>query len=498
MPDITPEQAAQLLDQGHISQETHDLIVGDKSSVEPAASKDDLSDLPIQNEAQNKDEKPLDVSPVTNQDEVQDVPNQSAPPSQPQAAVQPSQEPSRAVASTQPGPSVRLGSDVVNAQQQPGVREQGLNQYSKETDDALAQIAKGTTEQAKIGMQQGARVAGQIAGVQNELNEQAKKSAAVDVIDQQAVDERRQKVDDSIANATKTAAIDPHRFWGTRSTEQKIAIGIGMFLGAFGAIRNGENGAVDVVHDAINRDIEAQKATAANAKGVVQEQQSMYGRLLDQTKDRHLAENMTRAALLDKTKLMIEATAAQSGGVQAATNARIALGHLALERAELNNKIQTQLQTQHILSGSGTDTQKAVFGAPALGLKPDEVLKQYDAAQKHVKLKEDINDIYNQSAKKATLLGKLTPGNSAQLAAEDSNFMSKMRVAYGTRWTDKVEEELLPLLPSALSRSKTQEVQRAQINNMVDSMAPDTGMLDALKINPIKKGFTESPRVRGK
>lgn len=91
------------------------------------------------------------------------------------------------------------------------------------------------------------------------INQQKIANQAQQLALQSEIDDQREMAEKAMNQLrkedTQLNAIDPDRFWKSRSTWQKIGLGIAMMLGGG---RNG-NKAVDVVQNFINQDIEAQK-----------------------------------------------------------------------------------------------------------------------------------------------------------------------------------------------------------------------------------------------
>lgn len=96
-----------------------------------------------------------------------------------------------------------------------------------------------------------------------------------------------QRQQDALANINTT--VDPNRYFASMSTGGKIATALGLVLGGIGAGNDGVNRAVGVIDNAINRDVEAQKATHAaqfqKAQMGMQAAQTMYGIHRDALKD---------------------------------------------------------------------------------------------------------------------------------------------------------------------------------------------------------------------
>lgn len=136
-----------------------------------------------------------------------------------------------------------------------------------------------------------------------------------------ATDEARRKYDaarDEMARIDTT--VDPGRFWATRSTGDKVLGIIGMVLGALGS-RDGTNKAAIMLNNAIERDIDAQKAQHAmrmqKGKQNVEAAQTYYSMARSAVQDDLAARDLATAAALDAAAAKAEATVAATGNQQA-------------------------------------------------------------------------------------------------------------------------------------------------------------------------------------
>lgn len=108
------------------------------------------------------------------------------------------------------------------------------------------------------------------------------------------------------------ANVDPGRYWASRSTGQKILGIIGLALGAAGTGPDGINRSAQMMNQAIDRDIEAQKAQyeARLRKGTakVAAAQSYYAMARESGLDEVAATHAAKAAALDAVASKTEAT----------------------------------------------------------------------------------------------------------------------------------------------------------------------------------------------
>src|SRR6185436_4037412 len=90
--------------------------------------------------------------------------------------------------------------------------------------------------------------------------------AANEIQRQQSLSRYQMAVNKATNDLTKSAEVDPNRWWNSRNTWETISA----FLAIAGAgffSKDGSNFALDHISKAVNQDIEAQKATFANKRG---------------------------------------------------------------------------------------------------------------------------------------------------------------------------------------------------------------------------------------
>ena len=133
---------------------------------------------------------------------------------------------------------------------------------------------------AEIGRMQGAAQAGAAIGEQEVMQRHALQQAEIHAKAAEATKawmDKSKAINDEIIN--KDMSVDPGRFWASRSTAGKVSAIIGLALGALGAGNDGVNRAALLLNQAIDRDIDAQKAEheIALRKGAQQLEQARVG-----------------------------------------------------------------------------------------------------------------------------------------------------------------------------------------------------------------------------
>lgn len=120
---------------------------------------------------------------------------------------------------------------------------------------------------AGMKIQQG--IALEALGQAEELNQDISALNEAERVFEQRLDQQEQRSQERISRERRElskleetfkelggAKVDPNNFWKSRSTGQKIALGIGVFLSG---LSGGQNNALKIIDNAINRDIQAQK-----------------------------------------------------------------------------------------------------------------------------------------------------------------------------------------------------------------------------------------------
>jgi hypothetical protein len=153
---------------------------------------------------------------------------------------------------------------------------------------------------------------------------------------------------DNLATGVKDAKIDPTRIWGNASTGNKILAGIGLILGGMGAgLAHQENLAYKTLLHLIDKDVEAQKATLENKRGLLHLNVERFGRLSTAVE---ITKNQYAAMLAG----WIGKIGAQSASKQVQANAELAKLGLANQMLPQIQTLATQMaQAQMLGLGSG-------------------------------------------------------------------------------------------------------------------------------------------------
>lgn len=144
---------------------------------------------------------------------------------------------------------------------------------------------------------------------------------------------QRQNDFDQSVKALSQTAIDPNRFWATRSTGQKVSALVGLSLGGFlqGA-RGGSNPGMDAINTAIDRDVRAQELAYHVARDVVNGRQTAFSMAMQKYQNADAARAMARAAAMDVVQAQMAQAQALGKGTDAANRADIAMAALQTDK----------------------------------------------------------------------------------------------------------------------------------------------------------------------
>ena len=242
----------------------------------------------------------------------------------------------------------------------------------------------------------------------------------------------------SQAKAAKQLAdmkIDPAQYWEKKSTGGKIGVGIAMLLGAFGS--GSENKAATIIRQAIDQDVDVQKANYQAKKGEVDVYGSVYSTMMSALKDEAQAKAATTAVLYEQVGLELQKNAAKAKGTAGSAAAMAGMGALQAAR-------DTELAKLSAGAAAGYDEETKGFTAERLekwipksnvpGLPYGEAF--YAQKPEVIKLRTDIVNVANAVDAIGQLknmtgvwLGSLSPARAAEAETLQQVLIGKLREA---------------------------------------------------------------------
>lgn len=168
--------------------------------------------------------------------------------------------------------------------------------------------------------------------LQEEAQDDVDQAFLKDLEDAQA--QRNKIANDVMAIGRKfmQGKVDPSRWYANRSTAQKIGIGVSAFLAGFG----GSDSVINMVQNAIDRDIDAQKSDFERSKGQIKNMYGMVDKIYGQDVDR---AKMVRNIMLESIKNKLAVNMAKAKTSQAQSKLKGAIANIRLEQEKLNEEI---------------------------------------------------------------------------------------------------------------------------------------------------------------
>ncbi len=326
----------------------------------------------------------------------------------------------------------------------PGAAEEDAANRQKE----LAAQAQYSAE-AQLAREEAAAIGAHQTQLEHDALEARQRADRADAEGRAAVSKVQAASDDAKSIDT---TVDPGRYWASRSTGQKITGIIGLVLGALGAGPNGVNRASELMNQAIDRDVEAQKSehTLRMQKGeaAVKAATSMYGMHRDLLKDdaaaRDAASATARELAINKVDLAIASV------------------------AEPQAKARLEALLADLLAGKAKNTQDVYFKVRDASTKQqianaDMIRAQADAAKAGA-VKPGKNNELAQGALQASkdLEAEFTKNPSSprigQLRASLKLHLNKLQ---GGRFNEEINKMTESLIPGNEGSSAWQRTQGA-------------------------------------
>jgi hypothetical protein len=229
-----------------------------------------------------------------------------------------------------------IGTPDAGAQEQPAYLKmmQDMMAGGQPASFAMPADIQAGYEKMQAGIRAQAKAHAEAAMEQSRLYEEQAKDLAV-------MELARKKNLEALDNETKrlqadvaTNKIDPSRIYNNMTTGNRVMAGISLLLGGIsqGLSKAKSNPAMDVINNAIDRDIDAQKAELGKKQNLLAINLQKYGRL-------DAAFQATKMQMMAVTQAQINQQAAKMGSKQALAAAEVASGQMDIQQAMLKNQL---------------------------------------------------------------------------------------------------------------------------------------------------------------
>jgi len=231
----------------------------------------------------------------------------------------------------------------------------------------------------------------------------------------------------ALASEVENGKVDPSHYFTSQSTGAKLATMLSVVLGAGAAQRiNGRNVGLDMMNDAVARDIDAQKAAIDSKRAGLSAQQNIYGQMLQTFGREDAAKEAAHIVGLTAIKAKLDAQIAKYGASDAANKGLAVSGQLAeqigakkqdLAAATTDHETVTDVwkpaQTYQVGGGAGGGTGAAVGFSGGNEIDEDKFVdegngrgfivgtsKQKEALQESSAASKEIQSIIAEAVKK--------------------------------------------------------------------------------------------------
>lgn len=226
----------------------------------------------------------------------------------------------------------------------------------KAQDEALAQQQKANEQMFTIEEQKRNLTANALENRNLEIaqqNQAIKQKFAAQQAALNKMDEETRKVEQEALDAR----IKGDHLWGDEGTGNRILAAVGLALGGFGQGFNGkQNPAVDIINKALDRDIEIQKANAAQKGKAADLKRNQFLRMKEIYGDDIAAANAVKAMKIEQTMNTIQLIEARAASPEAKAklgqmNAELAKEH-ADKKAQLDQFKTTKVTEEKPIKGT--------------------------------------------------------------------------------------------------------------------------------------------------
>jgi hypothetical protein len=265
---------------------------------------------------------------------------------------------------------------------------------------------------------------------------------------QAALQDKFNSVNKAIDDLSKMK-VDANRFWNNTGTAGQIGGALGVFFGGIGAgINHTPNQALEIIENAINRDIDEQKTNIANKRGEVEAKRGILHDTMALTGDQRQAQLLSQRKALDVVESKAEAEAARYNNADAQNKLQQFKDGINTKREELNFKImdieKQKLERERIAAAQAAAARQKEYINKMDGLAKE----QRDKVQDLVKEGWDPGEAIKQV--NATFSGKADPSvvapqgdkTTQRKVAEEKAGLEQDLAAFEKSW--KMATENLP------------------------------------------------------
>ena len=331
-------------------------------------------------------------------------------------------------------------------------------------------------------------------------------------IDLQVMEVARKTQLNALDNETKrlqadvaSNKIDPSRIYNNMTTGNRVLANISLLLGGLSQGLSGakSNPAMDVINNAIDRDIDAQKAELGKKQNLLSLNLQKYGRL-DQ------AFQATKMQMIAVTQAQINQQAAKMGSKQALAAAQVASGEMDIKQAMLKNQLASAFAKDQMMNKPegltakdlmklDDETQAKMVQMPngnyMQAFNPQAAEAVRKAQAKFIPIKDLANQFYVEMEKGAVVPQGLTPDvwksmRQQRASALEQSMTIELKNLFELGALTKDDMRLIEPLVPEIGKIVNPEAQKAAVD-FIDQMV--NSRLNAVYSSNVR-GFNPSGR----
>lgn len=334
-------------------------------------------------------------------------------------------------------------------------------------DKGFNQVASGITKEAEAGAELAASTAAAYTTAMDEVKNWQQKQEVLNQQRQDRIKEQNNILQQKIDDYTKSSTVDPNRYWANKTTGEKITAAIGIFLGGLG--RHGGNDALQIVQNAINRDIDAQKAAAVAKKDAIGLQNNIYQNMLSQFQDERSAEEATRLAMLNLTELRLKQQEALFKSPMIKAKAEQGIGALQVQKAQVQAELLKAYQNSPNMLAADEITQQILKLPASMQSEAFKELGEYRGIEANL---SQLNRVYDQISSTNTLSEYTTSPlqTKSRLEKAEADLFPIVKSIVGEKMTDADARILIKSqLPKLIDNDKTIAMKKADLVSALQS-----------------------------
>lgn len=282
---------------------------------------------------------------------------------------------------------------------------------------------------------------------------------------------------DELQKKYESMQIDPNRIIHNMSTGSKISTALGLLLGGMSSGFTGKNPALDVINNAIDRDIDAQKN---DKQGVM----NLWKMNMDMSNNALEATLRTKSQVLGAAQAVLAANAAKTGAAQNKLGAAGALQQLSQQQMA----IQQQLAAMKLGTGQATaQNMPAMIRAKAQAglITPAEqegAMKELATSQEAAQIRGDLVQSF-QDLNHKFLAGALSPGDTK--SAKDFLAGRMGKLMEGRYNEEAAKKQINAIMPSAFDSDQTRQNKLSRLNQLLDTIQYNNPHLQSMGLGTL-------------